>query len=123
MPGPDLSGRRILVVEDDFLLSEDICEQIRIHNGEVLGPAATLEHGQTLLHRGPHPDGCILNIRLQNRMVYPLADDLFRMGIPFVFASGEHRDSIPAPYLHVPHFSKPIDMIDAAAALFPPAKR
>jgi hypothetical protein len=50
-------------------------------------------------------------------MVYPLADELLAAGIPFVFASGEHRSSIPYRFKDVPLHSKPIDMVKAAVGL------
>lgn len=112
----DLSGRRILVVEDEFLLAMDIIDQVRDHGGIVLGPAATLDEGLTLL-RAEKPDACILNIRLGEQMVYPLADELIEGAIPFIFASAEDRSSIPPKYRHVPLHAKPIEMIKAAVSL------
>lgn len=116
MESVDLGQRRILVVEDDYLLAAGITDQVEDHNGLVIGPAMTLAEGIDLLSRD-RPDACILNIRLGPDMVYPLADQLLASGIPFVFASGEHRSSIPYRFVDVPLHAKPIDMVQAAAAL------
>jgi DNA-binding response OmpR family regulator len=116
MGDSDLGRRRILVVEDDYLLAMGIVDEIEDHNGIAIGPAATLVAGIDLLRR-EKPDACILNIRLGPDMVYPLADEILAAGIPFVFASAEHRSSIPHRFRDIPLHSKPIDMVKAAGGL------
>lgn len=112
----DLAGRRILVVEDEPLLAMDIVDQVQDHGGVVLGPAVSLDEGIEML-RAEKPDACVLNIRLGGQMVYPLADELLETRVPFIFASGETRTSIPGKYADVPLHAKPLDMVAAAAAL------
>ena len=119
MNKPDLAGRHILVVEDEFILSLDICTQIEAFGGVVIGPAATLEDGYALLQAVPQPDGGILNIRIGREMVYPLADELLAAGIPIIFTSSESKASIPDEYALVPLLSKPINMMHVAEELFP----
>ena len=112
----DLARRRILVVEDDYFLAADIVAQIEHNNGIPVGPAMTLEKGLDVL-RTEKPDACILDIRLGPELAYELADKLLADGIPFVFASGELRASIPGRFAKVPLHTKPIEMIWAAATL------
>lgn len=119
MNKPDLAGRRILVVEDEPLLSLDICAQIEDCGGVVVGPAPTLDRGQELFSMRPLPDGGILNIRIGRHMVYPLADYLLAAGVPLIFASSENRAFIPQKYAGVPLLGKPVDMMMAAEQLFP----
>lgn len=119
MTEPDLAKRRILVVEDEFILAADICEQIEAHGGVVVGPAFTLARGQALFQTEPKPDGAILNIRIGDSMVYPLADDLIAAGVPIIFASSENKASIPETYVNVPIIGKPIKMMIVAEKLFP----
>ncbi len=116
---PDLAGRRILVLEDGFLLSLDICLKIKRCGGEVVGPASTLQEGYALLHAKPLPDGGILNIRLDRDMAYPLADNLLAAGVPIIFASSENNASIPQKYENVPLVEKPFNMMIVAEKLFP----
>lgn len=120
MPDADLGRRRILVVEDDFILAMGIIDEIEDHNGIVQKHVMTLEKGMSELAR-QRPDACILNIRLGTEMVYPLADRLLELGVPFIFASSEAREHIPDRFAAVPLHSKPIDMIIAAAGLMSPA--
>jgi two-component SAPR family response regulator len=116
MAAVDLGGRRILVVEDEYLLALSICDEIEDHNGVVLGPVTTLEQGLTAL-RDMEPDACIVNINLGPDKVYELADRLMEQGVPFIFASSERRADIPSRFDGVPLHAKPIKMIEAAAVL------
>ncbi|TGN55602.1 response regulator [Paracoccus liaowanqingii] len=118
MNKPDLAGRRILVVEDEFILSLHICRLIDDCGGVVVGPAPTLDGGYALLRKKPLPDGGILNIRLGSDTSYPLADDLLAAGVPIIFASSKDRATIPERYGDVPLVAKPIDMVVVAQKLF-----
>ncbi len=113
---PDLGRRRILIVEDEYLLAMDIIDEIERHNGVVLGPVATLEQGLLAFH-DEKPDACIVNINLGPDKVYKLADEMVRKGVPFVFASSELRTAIPDRFNDIPLHTKPINMVEAAAAL------
>ena len=118
MNKPNLAGRRILVVEDDFFLCLDICLQIENYGGVVVGPAPTLDSGYALFQKKPLPDGSILNIRLGSELVYPLADNLLAAGVPVIFASSEDKASIPEKYASIPLVPKPINMMIVAEKLF-----
>lgn len=117
MDKPHLAGRRILVVEDDFILAAALCAQIEDYGGVVVGPAPTLEKGCLLLQAEPLPDGCIFDIRLGEQMVYPLADSVMRSGVPLIFASNESRASIPETYAAIPLMAKPVSMTCLAKRL------
>ena len=119
MNKPDLAGRRILVLEDEFFLCDDICRQIDDCGGVVVGPAPTLDGGYALLQNEPLPDGSILNIRLGNELSYPLVDDLLAAGVPVIFASSEDKASIPKEYASIPLVPKPINLMIVAEKLFP----
>lgn len=112
----DLNRLRILVVEDEYILAMTIVDEIEDHNGVPLGPMKTLRQGMDALDE-LQPDACILNIRLGRDTVYDLADRLLERDIPFIFASGESRATIPDRFSHIPLHLKPIDMVKAAAGL------
>lgn len=94
MPDIDLGRRRILVVEDDFILAVGIIDEIEGHNGIVQAHATTLEQGLFELERA-RPDACILNIRLGPDMVYPLADRLLELGVPFISQAANPESTFP----------------------------
>ena len=111
-----LRGSRVLVVEDDYLLAQDLGEQLQSWGAEVMGPAATVAGALALLEAGPAPVEAILDIRLGDGWVYPVADVLRARGIPFVFATGCDAWVIPDDYADVPLTEKPVALRDAPAA-------
>jgi DNA-binding response OmpR family regulator len=114
---PSLEGRRVLVVEDEYLLAEDLREGLVKQGAEVMGPVATVADALELLRQGPMPDTAILDINLGGEMVYPLADELRAKGIPFIFATGYDEWSIPDAYADVPRAEKPVELTHATSRL------
>ena len=55
-------------------------------------------------------DIAIIDINLHDELAYPLADELERQGIPFVFATGYNRDVIPDKYARVLRWEKPYEL-------------
>lgn len=113
-----LAGRRILIVEDEFLIADEMAEAFSNQGAEVIGPAATLEQGLSLIESTEALDGAILDINLRGDMVFPLADALAGKRIPYVFATGYDSSAVPERYLDAPRCEKPVDPMEVAAALF-----
>ena len=110
-------GQRVLVVEDEYLLAEDLREGLEHQGAEVMGPAATVADALALLRTGPAPYVAILDINLGGEMVYPVADALRARGIPFIFATGYEPWSIPKAYADVPRAEKPVELTQSASKL------
>ncbi|MBV9078291.1 MAG: response regulator, partial [Methylobacteriaceae bacterium] len=76
---------------------------------EVVGPVANIPDALRLVASETHLDGAVLDINLQGEMAYPVADALIARGVPFVFATGYDRASVPDRYAHVTRCEKPVD--------------
>jgi CheY-like chemotaxis protein len=102
----DLSGLRILVVEDDFLIAMDIKEVVERLGGHVVGPIGRLQQAQDLARREVF-DAAILDVKLDGDVTFPLAEELLMRGVPIVLATGYDLVSLPAKFQGVPHLRKP----------------
>jgi CheY-like chemotaxis protein len=111
-----LSGRRVLVVEDEFFLADDMAHALRALGAEVSGPVPTSDQALALLAAEPI-DAAVLDMNLKGRMVFPVADALRERGIPFVFATGYDQSAVPAAYQDVPRWEKPFDPHKLSRAL------
>jgi two-component SAPR family response regulator len=78
---------------------------------------ASLAKAFDRLDKVPDIRGAVLDINLQGEAVYPLADELVRRGIPFVFATAYDESSLSSPYREHPRFMKPVDVRKVAEAL------
>jgi DNA-binding response OmpR family regulator len=108
----NLDGKRIMVVEDDFLLASAICEELRQAGATVLGPAPTAFYGSQLIgHRPERPiHAAVLDIHLYGQTVYTLADLLVERAVPIMFATGGSSEQLPARFSKVPVLNKPYDV-------------
>lgn len=102
-----MAGRKILVVEDEFFVAEDLSELLRSAGAEVVGPASTLPAALHLVERSIFPDAAILDINLAGEPVYALAEELDRRGVPMMFLTGYAPDSIPDRYSAIHCCEKP----------------
>ena len=62
-------GRRILVVEDDFFVADEVTHGLRRHGAEVVGPAPTVAAALALLDGAAALDGAALDVNLGGEMV------------------------------------------------------
>ena len=108
---------RILVVEDNFLMAEVICDFVSACGLEPIGPAATVETGLRLAV-GDGIDGAVLDINLQGRMCFPICSVLTRRNVPFIFLSGyAGTQLVPNEYRSVRQIEKPFVPEDLETAL------
>jgi CheY-like chemotaxis protein len=114
-----LAGRRVLVVEDEFLIADEISLAFARLGVGIVGPARTLEQGLQLLANSGHLDGAVLDVNMRGKMVFPLADALQQSSVPFIFATGYDQKVIPERYRDVPRCEKPLDMLKVVEMLFP----
>jgi len=111
-----LSGKSILLVEDEFLLALQLEELLQSHGGKVLGPYRRLEDAMNPVRRGDF-DFAILDINLSGTMVYPLADALLARGTRFLFLSGYGHSNLPERFRAVTRLNKPCDPAQLIATL------
>ena len=83
-----MSGARILVVEDDFLISTELDTILADAGATVLGPCRTLAQAERAIEDN-RISAAILDFRLGDATAVPLAAQLHRHGIPFVFFTGQ----------------------------------
>lgn len=76
----------VLVVEDEFFIAMDVEMMLEQHGHSVLGPAATVDAALDLLKEA-RPDVALLDLNLRGQLVFPVAERLRSLNIPFVLAS------------------------------------
>src|ERR1700722_19846945 len=101
-----LSGRRVLVVEDEVLVSWVLEDMLAALGCAVVGPAARVNQALAMLE-AEAIDAAVLDINLNGQKRYPVADALAALGVPFVFSTGYHQDSLPSGYQRFPVLQKP----------------
>jgi CheY-like chemotaxis protein len=107
---------RVLVVEDEYLirmLLEDMLEELGFGLAAAVGTIAeATEHA----NNGAF-DVAVLDVNLDGREIYPVADILVQRGLPFIFVTGYGEGSLAEPYRDRPSLQKPFQAEQLKAAL------
>ncbi|UYY59055.1 response regulator [Sphingomonas sp. S2-65] len=111
------SPRRILIVEDEPLISMMLEDFIDALDREVAGAADNVAGAIALIDQGGI-DAAILDVNLRaGEQSWPVAERLTRDGIPFILATGGAGDMIAEPFRGCPILSKPFTMDGVEKAL------
>jgi CheY-like chemotaxis protein len=105
---PEISGRRILVVEDERLLALDLQDILQGWGCEVIGPAASTVAALALIEGNP-PEAAILDVHLRGETSEPVADALLAQGRPFLVLTAYQRRDLPGVLGDAPLLRKPVD--------------
>jgi CheY-like chemotaxis protein len=103
------AGKRVLVVEDDFLVSLTTTDFLESLGCVVVGPANCLAAALQLAQSEPL-DAAILDINVAGEMIWPVAEELRRRDVPFLFLSAYHQPHVaPEIFAAIPHLEKPLE--------------
>src|SRR5262249_46265339 len=105
-PGPELLGKRFLVVEDEPLIALHIAGNLEAAGAGVAGPAGTEEAALRLIEDAAL-DGALLDVNLHGKSVDGIAAALARRNVPFVFVTGNGREGLPKPFSNAAVLAKP----------------
>ena len=89
------TGARVLVVEDEALLAETLCDLLLEDGCEPVGPAANVANAIGLIESS-RIDAAILDVRLMDEMSFAVAYALRARGIPLMFLTAYQRGHLPA---------------------------
>ena len=109
------SRGRILVIEDDVLLSMDV-EAIVADCGFEVCLAGSLAEGLSMVKLGGI-DAAVIDVNLKGTMSFPAADALSDANIPFLVLTGHSRDLLPARHQSRPFLQKPYKASNLAQAI------
>ncbi len=120
LKNPLLSGLRLLIVEDEFLIAMDVEQLCREHGAAetiVAGTAAELAE----LSADDGFDAAILDVMIEGHSTLDVARSLAERGIPFVFATGySDRSDVFSAFPGVRVVGKPYageELVEAVAAV------
>ncbi|MBA4010973.1 MAG: hypothetical protein C0481_03830 [Phenylobacterium sp.] len=104
-----MAGRRVLVVEDDWLLASEIVRVLEAARCVVIGPAPSVPLALAHVESGQAIDAALLDINLQGQLSYEVADLLLARGVRFAFVTGYPKTMLPRRFGEVPLYEKPFE--------------
>ena len=117
MSNTGLRDRRILVVEDECVLAENLRYELEDAGAVVIGPSGSVEHALALIAATPVIDAVALDANLRGEAAYPIADALRARRVPFVLTTGYSAEALDGRYPDAPYCEKPFGFTKLAKAL------
>ena len=112
----NLNGLKVLVVEDEMLVSMLVEDMLADLGCTVVGPAAELDEAMDLA-QSADIDLALLDVNLGGKPIFPVADALKARGVPFAFASGYGEAGLSEDHRGASVLQKPFREADLAKAL------
>jgi ActR/RegA family two-component response regulator len=100
-----LHGVRVLILEDEFFLADDLARALRQAGAEPVGPVATVEEAEALVETS-RLDAAILDLNLRGRMATDFVERLASTRLPCVIVSGYGEDAVSVA--NVQSLEKPV---------------
>jgi PAS domain S-box-containing protein len=116
----NLRGKRILVIEDEPLVSMEIEACLSEAGAAIAGPAGTVARARQLIESETF-DGALVDANLGGETTDEIAVALTAKGIPYLFLTGYGRESLPDAFREAAVIEKPFtreQLVAAARRLF-----
>ena len=107
-PATSIKGARVLIVEDEYMIADDLARAMREAGGEPVGPVSTLEQAEEILGQA-HVDAAIFDLDLRGKMAFDLIEKLVTPGLPCLIVSGYGDDVLPETLDGISRLEKPVN--------------
>lgn len=101
-----ITGIKVLVVEDEYFLADDLVQALREAGALPIGPVASVAEAKSRVSRGGI-EAAIIDMNLRGEGAEEVLDLLLRERIPTVLVSGYSAEALPARAAGVPRLEKP----------------
>ena len=103
-----LAGARVLILEDEFFLADDLARALRDAGGEPVGPVATIQQAEAIVAK-ERPDAAILDLNLRGEMASDFAERLAAADVPCVIVSGYGEGGLTESLTRFRRLEKPVE--------------
>jgi CheY-like chemotaxis protein len=112
----ELLNRKVLVVEDEMMIAMLIEDMLDEFGCKLVGPATNVPRALELIGKESIAVA-VLDLNLDGKDTYAIADALQRKNVPFIFATGYGSTGLRQEYGNRPVLQKPFQARDLETAL------
>jgi CheY-like chemotaxis protein len=112
----ELSNRKVLVVEDEMMIAMLIEDMLDELGCKLVGPATNVPRALELIGK-ERVEVAVLDLNLDGKDTYAIADALRQKNVPFIFATGYGSTGMRPEYGDRPVLQKPFQAKDLETAL------
>jgi CheY-like chemotaxis protein len=113
-----MKGKRILVIEDEFLIGVEIESILKASGAKDVGSAATEEEALRQIEHGTW-DAVVADANLNGRGIQRIAHILVERSIPLLVVTGYGLESLPPEVRQSPVLTKPFRASQLVGAISP----
>jgi FixJ family two-component response regulator len=113
-----LAGSKLLIVEDEYLIGQDLAHGPQCEGIDVLGPYASTASAIDVLQRTDDVGAAILDLNISGHIAFDLAEKLAERNIPFIFYTGYDSVIVPDKFRKINRVRKPAEWSEIKKALF-----
>lgn len=113
-----LAGGKLLIVEDEYLIGQDLAYGPQCEGIDVLGPYTSTQSAIEVLQKTDDVGAAILDLNISGRIAFDLAEKLAERNIPFIFYTGYDSVIVPDKFRKVSRVRKPAEWSEIKKALF-----
>lgn len=92
------SPLNVLVLEDEFIIADEIASTLEEAGHRVVGPVASVADALALLAGSTAPDVAIIDANLRGESSLPVAERLREQRIPFCVCTGYRTDILQTSF-------------------------
>jgi DNA-binding response OmpR family regulator len=111
-----LRGAKILIVEDEYFLADDLARALRDAGAKPVGPANSIQQAEDLIARDK-PDAAIVDLNLRGKMASDFVSRLAATDVRCLIVSGYASDGYPETVSGIPRLEKPVSASSVLASL------
>jgi CheY-like chemotaxis protein len=115
----EVGHRLILIVEDDPIVAMMLEDMLHLLDLSAIGPAGSVNAAFKLIDATPALDAAVLDCNLGREKVWPVAERLAQLNVPFLFSTGYGEAGIVAAFSGRPVLTKPFSVESLERALMP----
>jgi DNA-binding response OmpR family regulator len=103
-----LHGMRVLVVEDEYYMADDLVRALESAGATAVGPFGSVQQAQDAVERNGI-DAAVLDLNLHGVRSDHLAKQLNEAKVPILIVSGYSEEALPPELRHLKRLEKPIN--------------
>jgi DNA-binding response OmpR family regulator len=100
---------KVMIAEDEFLVALMLEQDLRDNGYDVVGPFTNIDAARQAAGQEAF-DVAVLDINMAGQMAFPVADELKRRGLPYLFLSGYGRAKLPEEHQAASCLPKPYEL-------------
>lgn len=112
----ETAQNRVLILEDEPLIAMLLEDYLAQAGYDVVAVASTVEEAGSCVDSLQF-DLAIVDVNMQGRQTFAIAERLIAKGVPFMFATGYGSHALPETFRSLPVLNKPFTEEDLLGAL------